>query len=130
MNKRYSIVVVGGGVTGLMAATLMARGPHCDALDITLVDADSTGAIDTVASSQDQDLVVLDVTATGNAEEVDVLADSNVSTDDATSAGAIDALAIQQEQDLTVVDASATGEIDSFGISQVNNNMVLVLRNG
>ena len=39
MNRRYSIVVVGGGVTGLMAATLLAKGPHRDRLDITLVDA-------------------------------------------------------------------------------------------
>ncbi len=39
MNRRYDIVIVGGGVTGLMAATLLAKGPGADALDITLVDA-------------------------------------------------------------------------------------------
>ena len=39
MNERYSIVIVGGGVTGLMAATLLARSEHGDRLDITLVDA-------------------------------------------------------------------------------------------
>ena len=38
MNRRYNIVVVGGGVTGLMAATLLAKGPGASALDITLVD--------------------------------------------------------------------------------------------
>ena len=39
MNRRYKIVVVGGGVTGLMAATLLAKGSQREALDITLVDA-------------------------------------------------------------------------------------------
>lgn len=39
MNRRYHIVVVGGGVTGLMAATLLAQGPGRDSLDITLLDA-------------------------------------------------------------------------------------------
>lgn len=38
MNRRYRIVVVGGGVTGLMLATLLAKGPHNEALDIMLVD--------------------------------------------------------------------------------------------
>lgn len=39
MNRRYHIVVVGGGVTGLMIATLLSKGPQNEALDITLVDA-------------------------------------------------------------------------------------------
>ncbi len=39
MKQRYSIVVVGGGVTGLMAATLLAQGEQREALDITLIEA-------------------------------------------------------------------------------------------
>jgi 2-polyprenyl-6-methoxyphenol hydroxylase-like FAD-dependent oxidoreductase len=39
VNRRYRIVIVGGGVTGLMAATMLAKGPHRERLDITLVDA-------------------------------------------------------------------------------------------
>ena len=46
MNRRYHIVVVGGGVTGLMAATILAKGPHNEALDITLVDAASRPSFD------------------------------------------------------------------------------------
>ena len=39
MSRRYAIVIVGGGVTGLMTATLLARSAHAELLDITLVDA-------------------------------------------------------------------------------------------
>lgn len=39
MNRRYNIVIVGGGVTGLMLAALLAREADSSALDITLVDA-------------------------------------------------------------------------------------------
>ena len=39
MSRRYAIVIVGGGVTGLMTATLLARSAHAEMLDITLVDA-------------------------------------------------------------------------------------------
>lgn len=39
MNRHYDITIVGGGVTGLMAAALLARGRSGDTLDITLIDA-------------------------------------------------------------------------------------------
>lgn len=39
MKRRFEIVIVGGGVTGLTLATLLAKCDHADALDITLIEA-------------------------------------------------------------------------------------------
>lgn len=39
MKKRFSVVVVGGGIAGLTFAALLAKGRQADALDITIVDA-------------------------------------------------------------------------------------------
>ncbi len=39
MNNQYDIVVVGAGITGLMIAALLAKGPQHDRLRITVVDA-------------------------------------------------------------------------------------------
>lgn len=64
MNERYSIVVVGGGVTGLMAATLLAKCEHHERLDITLVDA---AARPHFSAADDVDLRVSAI-ASGTAE--------------------------------------------------------------
>lgn len=39
MKKRFDIVIVGAGVTGLTVAALLAQGRHRDRLNLTLVDA-------------------------------------------------------------------------------------------
>ncbi|MCH8278270.1 MAG: NAD(P)-binding protein, partial [Proteobacteria bacterium] len=39
MKRRFEIVIVGGGVTGLTLATLLGKCDHADALDITLIEA-------------------------------------------------------------------------------------------
>ena len=39
MNRQFEIVVVGGGMTGLTIAALLAHGEHRDQLRITVVDA-------------------------------------------------------------------------------------------
>jgi 2-octaprenylphenol hydroxylase len=39
MNKRFNVVIVGGGVTGLTVAALLAQGACADALRLTLIDA-------------------------------------------------------------------------------------------
>lgn len=39
MTARFRIAVAGGGMTGLVAAALLARSRHAEALEITLVDA-------------------------------------------------------------------------------------------
>ncbi len=39
MKSRFSITIVGGGITGLTLAALLARGRQAEALDITVIDA-------------------------------------------------------------------------------------------
>lgn len=39
MKGRFKIAIVGGGITGLTLAALLAKGRHSDALDISLIDA-------------------------------------------------------------------------------------------
>lgn len=44
MKARFEIIVVGGGITGLTVAAMLAQGRHSDALDIRLIDAASRPA--------------------------------------------------------------------------------------
>ena len=39
MNRQFSINIVGGGITGLTLAALLAKGPQAESLSITLIDA-------------------------------------------------------------------------------------------
>ena len=64
MKERHDIVIVGGGVIGLMTATLLAQGPHRDRLRITLVDAAPRSAF-----NPEEDVALrVSAIATGSAE--------------------------------------------------------------
>jgi 2-octaprenylphenol hydroxylase len=113
MNRRYSIVVVGGGVTGLMAATLMARGPQRDALDITLVDAGPRP----VFSADDDVALRVSAIASGTADLIDSVGAWEYTA--ATRASPYTSMRIWDENDTPDSAAALRFDADEFAIAQL-----------
>lgn len=113
MNRRYSIVVVGGGITGLMAATLLAKGPHRDALDITLVDA----AERPVFSPDDDVALRVSAIATGSATLFDSVGAWEYTA--ATRVSPYTSMRIWDEDDTPDSAASLRFDADEFAIQQL-----------
>ena len=67
MKGQFDIVIVGGGITGLTLAALLAKGRHADALNITMIDAAKRPAF---SASDDVSLRVSAI-ANGSAELLD-----------------------------------------------------------
>jgi 2-octaprenylphenol hydroxylase len=67
MKQRYDIVVVGGGMTGLTVAALLAQGRRADALKLTVIDAAPRPRFD-----PDDDIALrVSAIATGSADILD-----------------------------------------------------------
>lgn len=69
MKGRFKIAIVGGGMTGLTLAALLAKGRHSDALDISLIDA---GARPVFSTGDDVGLRVSAI-ANGSAQLLDAV---------------------------------------------------------
>lgn len=113
MNRRYNIVVVGGGVTGLMAATLLAKGPQREALNITLVDA----APRPVFSPDDDVALRVSAIATGTAEMFDSVGAWEYTA--ATRVGPYTSMRIWDETDTPESSAALHFDADEFAIQQL-----------
>ncbi len=113
MNRRYNIVVVGGGVTGLMAATLLAKGPHSDALDITLVDV----APRPVFSPDDDVALRVSAIATGTAELFDSVGAWEYTA--ATRVGPYTSMRIWDENDTPESSSALRFDADEFAVQQL-----------
>jgi 2-octaprenylphenol hydroxylase len=113
MNRRYNIVVVGGGVTGLMAAALLAKGPQRDALNITLVDA----APRPVFSPDDDVALRVSAIATGTTELFASVGAWEYTA--ATRVGPYTSMRIWDENDTYESAAALRFSADEFAISQL-----------
>lgn len=67
MKERFKITIVGGGITGLTLAALIAKGRHSETLDISLIDA----GVRPVFSAADEVGLRVSSIANGSAEILD-----------------------------------------------------------
>lgn len=67
MNRRYDILIVGGGITGLTVAAMLAQGRHADELNIRLADSGPRPRFD----AKDDIALRVSAIATGSAELLD-----------------------------------------------------------
>ena len=113
MNRRYDIVVIGGGVTGLMAATLLAKGPQREAMDITLVDAVPRP----VFSPDDEVALRVSAIATGTAEMFDSVGAWEYTA--ATRVAPYTSMRVWDENDTPESAAALHFDADEFAIQQL-----------
>ena len=113
MNRRYRVVVVGGGVTGLMAATLLAKGAQREALDITLVDA----APRPVFSPTDEVALRVSAIATGTAGLFDAVGAWEYAA--ATRVSPYEGMLVWDEADAPDSPSALRFDADEFAIRQL-----------
>lgn len=113
MSRRFNILIVGGGITGLTAAALLAQARHADELDITLVDAGPRPHHD---ASDDVALRVSAI-ATGSAEMLDSIGAWRHVT--ATRACAYQRMRVWDESSIAESAAALRFDAAEFAIKQL-----------
>ncbi len=113
MKRKFDIVIVGGGITGLALAALLAKGRQAGALNITVIDA----AKRPVFSADDEVSLRVSAMANGSAELLDSVGAWSAIREARTSP--YESMCVWDENDVADSSASLRFDAAEFGVAQL-----------
>jgi 2-octaprenylphenol hydroxylase len=113
MKSSFDIVIVGGGITGLALAALLAKGGQADALNITVIDA----AERPVFSADEEVALRVSAIANGSAELLDSVGAWSAIREARISP--YECMCVWDENDVADSDASLRFDASEFAVAQL-----------
>jgi 2-octaprenylphenol hydroxylase len=113
MKRKFDIVIVGGGITGLALAALLAKGRQAGALNITVIDA----AKRPVFSADDEVSLRVSAMANGSAELLDSVGAWSAIREARTSP--YESMCVWDENDVADSSASLRFDAAEFAVAQL-----------
>ena len=113
MKRKFDIAIVGGGITGLSLAALLAKGSQADALNITVIDA----AMRPDFSANSEVALRVSALANGSAELLDSIGAWSAIREARVSP--YESMCVWDENDVADSDASLRFDASEFAVAQL-----------